>query len=253
MADSSLVANIVVPIVSVVGAGYLSFRVAKWQISQAFRDAEYRRAYDVVKDAADQYLEWLVLLRHLVDPFDRRQLGGREDAAKLGAVPQYLAIIDQLDEGKDAGQRLVDSLDDARYHLRVVDDAFLNVMRSLVNSVFDHWRTLMQTRPDERQRGLDTLNWIMARDALERGPLEAAEVFRAETIVGDLRYKLHREHNRRLLGAKAVDEYVRPGPLALRSGRLVYDGPISFESADYMARKDLPPRELQAQAGSPGT
>lgn len=97
----------------------------------------------------------------------------------------------------------------------------------------------MQRRtPTERRAGAECLD-------------DATLDFRAETIVSDLRYKLHREHNRRLLGAKAVDEYVRPGPLVLRSGRLAYDGRIPFASPKYLAQKDPPPWELQAQAGSP--
>ena len=143
---------------------------------------------------------------------------------------------------------MVKSLEEAKYHLQIIDDAFLVTLHALVEGVLEHWCTLMQARPTERQDALDTLTWILTRDSLGNGKLEAQEVRRAETIISDLSNHLRRDHAVRAHGDRVVGDSAHTGPLSERDGHLVLDGPLPFQSPEYLAAEDLPPWERQAEA-----
>jgi hypothetical protein len=248
----SIIGNVVIPIASVVGAAFLSYKVAKWQLLRTYRDADYQRAYEAVREATDRYLEWLIRFRFFVDPFDRRRLRGVVDQAKLGVIAQYLDVVERLEADGDAGTGMIDSLEEAGFHLVIVDDAFLGTLRALVSSISDHWRELAQSGPDERNNGRDTMTWILGRDAMEMGELEAMEVFRAEGVINDLRLYLRRDHDRRLHGSKVDKAVPSSGPLRLEGKHLRYDGPIPFRSPEYLALRDLPPWERRDQPDTSG-
>ena len=247
MVATSLIPQIAVPIAAAILGALLFHFFAKSRDARASRRGQYLQAYDVARDGLDQYLEWLVRVRYLVDPFDRRRLG-REDPAKRTDASWYVTEIDELEKTRESGRRMVKSLEEAKYHLQLIDDSFLATLHALVEGVLGHWCTLMLSRPAERQNGVDTLTWILSRDSLRSGELEAGEVFRAETIVNDLSNHLRLDHNRRVHGQKAVGDSGHAGPLSERDGHLVLDGPLPFQSPEYLAAKDLPPWERQAEA-----
>lgn len=249
MIATSWIPQVVVPFATLVLGAVLFHLFAKSRDARAARRAQYLKAYDVVRDSLDQYQEWLFRLRRLVDPFDRRGLGGCEDLAKRKEASWYVSEIDGLESSSDSGRRMVKSLKESQKVLRIIDDAFLDTLDSLVEGVQEYWRNLMQTRTGEHQGDAETLTWILSRDSLGRGELEAEEVFQAETIVTDLCDHLRRDHNVRVHGDKAVGDAASSRPLIVRDGRLAYDGPLPFESEGYLAAKDAWPWEREAAGG----
>ena len=97
MVASSLIPQIAVPIAAAFLGALLFHLFAKSREARASRRGQYLKAYDAARDGLDQYLEWLVRVRHLVDPFDRRRLG-REDLAKRVGASWYVTEIDELEK-----------------------------------------------------------------------------------------------------------------------------------------------------------